>query len=158
MVLRLTLILAVATSAALASTITGLTITPSTISFSSSDPDLSANGSSSSTVRWTMGGNPFGGWSMTIRATSPTLTGCPSVPVSAIRVQCTSVSPQLVGNGSCGGAINLSTTGQTVASGTWQGLGIGATVATFSFVFTDAWRYPASSSCSIQLNYTITSD
>ncbi len=141
----------------LASTITGRTITPGTITFTSPDPDTTpVNGSSSATIQWGMTGNKNGNWTVTVQAPSSVMTGCPSVPISAIRFQCTSFNAETGGQGNCAsGSFPLSTASQTVASGNREGTG-GTNTATVVFTFTDAWKYPASTSCSIQLTYTIT--
>jgi hypothetical protein len=146
----------VATATFAATTITGPTVSPSTITFSSPNPDVTpANGSTAATIQWAMAGNAGGAWSAAVQATSSSLTGCPAVPVSAIKFQCTSLSLATNGAGTCSsGTFTLSTSPQTVASGSKQGKS-GNTVATVSFTFTDGWKYPASSSCSTQLTYTI---
>ena len=142
-----------------ATTVTGPTISPWTITFSSPNPDAGpVNGSSTATVQWSMHGNPTALWSLTVQATSSSMTGCGAVPVSAIQVQCTSLTSGATGaSGSCSsGSFALSTSPQTIASGAKQGNGnSGSTVATVAFTFTDAWKYPASSSCSLQLTYTV---
>jgi hypothetical protein len=147
---------ALASATLLASTITGPTISPSTITFSSRDPDVTpVNGSSSATVQWTMSGNKSGNWALAVQAASSTLSGCSAVPVGAVQFRCTAWSATK-GTGSCAsGTIPLSTTSQTVASGSQEG-DPGTHTVTVAFTFTDAWKYPASSSCSAQLTYTIT--
>jgi hypothetical protein len=138
-------------------TITNLTASPGTITFNSPDPDSTpANGSSSATVIWTMRGNRLGTWSVSVKAGAATLGNCPAVPVSAIKVQCLTLSPENAGVGACvTGSFALSTTGQTIATGTREGTA-GVTTMTLSFTFTDSWQYPASSSCSAQITYTVT--
>jgi hypothetical protein len=158
MSLRRTLLAVVLANAALpATTITGPTITPLTINFSSSDPDAApANGSSAASIHWTLNNsNKNGNWSLTVQSATPTLAGCPAVPVSAVQFQCTSVTRANGGDGNCAsGSLVLSTSPQTVASGGKEGT-TGATGVTLTFTFTDAWKYPASPSCSIQLTYTV---
>jgi hypothetical protein len=157
MVPRLAFMSTILVSAALAaSTITGLSIAPPTITFSSPNPDVTpVNGNRAATITWTMSGNGNGNWSLTVQAPSSTLAGCPSVPVGAVQFQCTSLKAETGGSGNCAsGSFPLSTTPQTVASGNKEG-NSGSTVATVSFTFTDAWKYPASSSCSVQVTYTI---
>jgi hypothetical protein len=142
-----------------ATTVTGPTITPSTITFSSPNPDATpTNGSSTATIQWNMQGNPTNLFTLTVQASSSSMTGCPAVPVSAIQVQCTSFTSGAQGaSGACNsGSFALSTSPQTIASGAKQGNGqSGGTTVIASFTFTDAWKYPASSSCSLQLTYTV---
>jgi hypothetical protein len=136
-----------------------VSVTPSTITFNSPDPDTTpVSGSTAGTVMWSMNGGNLG-WSMTVSAAAASFTGCPAVPLSAVQFSCGSVTPGGGGNpnGSCSaGTFTLSTTPQTIASGTKQGNGSSPFSATVTFTFTDAWKYPASSSCSIQLNYSVT--
>ena len=158
MVLRLTLCACLIASALLATTITGPTVSPATISFTSPDPDQTpVNGSSTATIQWTMSGNTLGSWSLTVQSVSSSLGSCPAVPASAVSFQCNSATPDTLGNASCSsGSFSLSTSPQTIASGTRQGAGVSPTTVTISFTFTDAWKYPASSSCSVQIIYTVT--
>ena len=138
-------------------TITNLTATPGTITFNSPDPDTTpATGSSSATVRWTMQGNRLGTWSVSVQAGAATLVNCPAVPVSAIKIQCLTLTPENAGAGACvAGTFALSTTGQTISNGTREGT-TGVTTMTVAFTFTDSWQYPASSACSAQITYTVT--
>ena len=138
-------------------TITNLTATPGTITFNSPDPDTTPpNGSSSATVQWTMRGNRLGTWSVSVKAGAATLVNCPAVPVTAIKVQCLTLTPENAGVGACvTGTFALSTIGQTIASGTREGAA-GVTTMTVAFTFTDSWQYPASSACSAQITYTVT--
>ena len=143
-----------------AAAVTGsVTVTPSTITFNSPDPDTTpVSGSTVGTVMWSMnGGNVL--WSMIVSAAAASFTSCPAVPLSAIQFSCSSVTPGGGGNpnGTCSaGTLTLSTTPQTVATGTRQGNGSAPFAATVAFTFTDAWKYPASPSCSIQINYSVT--
>ena len=140
-----------------------VTATPSTITFTSPDPDTTpTSGSSVSTVTWTMDGNNKT-WSVTAHATSASFTGCTAIPVSAVQFSCSGFTNLGGGtkNGGCvSGTFTLSTTPQTIASGTAQGNGSGTSSFTASFTFTDAWKYPASpgSTCSISINYDVTAN
>ncbi len=158
MLLRSTCVCAILVNATLFAdqgVITGPIISPSTITFSSPDPDVTpTNASSLATIQWTMSGKRNGAWSLSVKALSPSLNGCPAVPVSAIQFQCTSWSAS-DGTGSCPSrSAPLSTGSQIVASGGQEG-NPGMHTVTISFTFSDAWKYPASSSCSVQLIYTI---
>jgi len=160
MVLRRIVVAVIAANATFAATtITRLTISPSTITFSSSNPNVTPrNGNSTATIQWNMQGNATALFSLTVQAASSSMSGCAAVPVSAIEVQCTAFTTGANGaSGSCNsGRFALSTSPQTIASGAKQGNGqSGNTAATVSFTFTDAWKYPASSSCSLQLTYTV---
>jgi hypothetical protein len=158
MALGRTLISAVLTSAALLGSITGLRVTPSTITFTSPDPDITpVGGSATATVAWGMSGNNNGDWRLTVQSAAPSLSLCPTVPASAIVITCAGLSISGKGNptGSCAsGAFPLSTGPQIVASGARQGKS--DITAVVSFAFTDNWKYLPSSACSIDLIYTIT--
>jgi hypothetical protein len=151
-------VVAMACTTLLATSITGPVISPSAITFNSPNPDVTPTaGSSMANIQWMMSGNPSGNWSVTVQAASSSLANCPAIPVSAISAQCVSATASGTGNpdASCSGsAFSLSTTPQTIASGTRQG-NTGAINLAIAFTFTDAWKYPASSSCSIQITYTI---
>ena len=133
----------------------GVTATPSTITFSSPDPDFTpVNGNSTATISWSMNGL-LNSWSLTVNAASSSFHSCPSVPLSAIQFQCTSATAGLLGNATCAtGTRTLSTSPQTIASGTAQGSGLSPFSVVVSFTFTDAWNYPANSSCTLNLTYT----
>ena len=145
---------------AASTTITGPTIVPASIDFTASDPDAAPiGGSSVANVIWGMqGGLPSSDWALRIHSASPALLLCPDVPASAVTLRCTALT--LAGNGNpkgncAAGAITLSTTPQTVASGSRTG-GSSNLTATIAFTFNDSWRYPANPSCSLDLTYTIT--
>jgi hypothetical protein len=140
----------------LAFAITGTVMAvPSTITFTSPDPDVTpVNGNTTATISWSMNGI-LNTWTLSVNAAASSFTSCPLVPVSAVKVQCSSATPGLLGSANCaGGTLTLSTSPQTIASGT-QGLS-GTTTVTVMFTFTDAWKYPANSSCSLSLTYTAT--
>ncbi|MBI3210930.1 MAG: hypothetical protein HYZ37_18760 [Candidatus Solibacter usitatus] len=146
----------------LAPNITNTNISPATITFSSSNPDAVASGSSTATVQWRIRSSSLGQpWTLQISADTSTLTSCGTVPASAVRATCNSVS--ITGNnpgtGACGGAVALSTAPQTIASGA-QGSGAfnhNYTVIV-SFTFTDQWIYKGAiaPTCSLGTTYTIT--
>lgn len=139
-------------------TITGPTVTPSSVSISSPDPDSSTGGGTAS-VRWGMSGNVKGTWSVAVQAASSSLANCPAIPASAIKVQCTSFTAGSGVQGSCAsGSFTLSTSSQTIASGPGEGNGGAGSQSTInlSLSFTDDWKYTASSLCSVQLSYTVT--
>jgi hypothetical protein len=133
-----------------------VSVSPQTVTFRSTDPDATPV-AAASTVSWTVWLGS-GAWSLSVRANSPTLTNCPSVPVSAIRVRCVSVSVGGIpaGSGSCAQPFALSTTAQTVASGTQGRLVAGYNIS-LSYEFTDSWRYRGATAppCSLTLTHSI---
>jgi len=133
-----------------------LTVTPATIAFSATSPTTLpvVAGSSTATATWTSisSGN---NWSLTVQSGSPAFTNCSTVPVSAVTVTCSSASVVgLGGSATCAGAFPLSTTAQTVASGS-EGLVSLDYSVTIGFTLADNWKYIAETSpaCTIALTY-----
>jgi hypothetical protein len=132
-----------------------VTVSPSSISFTAADPDVTpSNGSTTGTISWRMNGF-FNPWTLTVAAAASSFSGCPAVPLNAVTVRCNSATPGAFGNANCAaGTFNLSTTPVTIASGTLQGIGLTPFTVTVAFTFTDNWKYPANSSCALNLIYT----
>lgn len=134
-----------------------LTVTPATISFSASNPAtapvVAAN--STATISWSVlsGGN---NWNVTVQASAPTFSNCPTVPVSAVKVSCASATiGSLGGSATCAAPFQLSTTPLQVAGGAEGVVAMNYTV-TLNFTLADSWKYIAqtSSACSLSLTYT----
>lgn len=142
----------------LGGSVTTFTYSPSTLSFTSSDPDVGA-ASPTATIYVYMGG-PISGkpWNLKVQASSSTLTNCASVPASAISAVCASFTSGGDGNapsGVCSGSFPLSTSYQTVASGLQGDGGADTFTINMTYQFTDAWKYPGATSpaCSLALSY-----
>jgi hypothetical protein len=132
-----------------------VTVTPGSVSFSATDPDLGAvTANPPTTVSWQNSGNKNRTWSLRVASLSSGFGNCPNLPVSAVTVQCTGVSVGGAATGACGPAIALSTTPQTVASGQESGPTVTYTV-TLNLSLTESWRYIAHTnpSCSLSLIY-----
>jgi hypothetical protein len=134
-----------------------LTVSPATISFSATNPGTLpvVAGSAAATASWTALGSG-NTWTLTVQAASPTFSNCSTVPISAVTVSCSSVSVVgLGGSGTCAGSFPLSTTPQTVASGS-EGLVSLTYSVTISFTLNDSWKYIAETSpaCTLSLTYT----
>jgi hypothetical protein len=142
--------------------ITSFTALPSTITFTSSDPDLGATGSAivTITVAKAMNNHP---WTLTVQASSSTLTNCTSVPVSAIRASCSGVVVSGTGGvsptGSCSAPFSLSTAPTQLAGGN-QGNQTETYTINVAYPFNDNWQYSGASSpaCSLTLSYTATAN
>ncbi len=139
-----------------AATLSTITATPATISFSATDPDLgSVAGSTTSTVTWSLtGGNKNQSWTLTVQAGGASFTGCATAPAAAVTVTCASASVSGGnGTGSCNGPFTLSTSPQQVAGG-FEGQNYTVTI---NFTLTDRWRYIAATtpSCTLTLTYTV---
>ena len=130
---------------------------PSTISFTATDPDLgNFAGSSPATVSWTTnGGNILRTWTLSVAASTANFASCSTVPASAVRVSCSSVSGGT--NGLCGSAFQLSTTSRQIASGLEATAGGSPYSVIITFTLADSWRFVAEQSppCTLSLSYTI---
>lgn len=137
-----------------------LTVSPATISFSATNPGTLpvVSGSSAATASWHIyaTGNT---WDLKVQAPSPAFANCPTVPVSAVTVSCSSatVGGATGSSAACAAPFPLSTTAQTVASGS-EGTGAWNYSATITFTLADSWQHIAETSpaCTISLTYTAT--
>ena len=137
--------------------ISSVTATPGTISFQANNPDSGVvSGSTTATVGWTVTlGSRLLNWTISVQASSLAFTGCPTVPVSAVRAICTSAGVSGGGGtGTCSGPVTLSTLAQQVASGS-EGDLIQSYLVILNYTLAESWRYVASSSCTLTLTYTI---
>jgi|SRR5208282_2356413 len=145
-----------------ATSVTTMTATPATINFSATDPDLgSVTGSSAATVTISLKGQSIANnWTLGIKAGAATFTGCATVPASAVTATCSSVvvsgTTGIAGTGACGGAVGLSTTSTTVASGK-EGSAKDTYTVTINFTLTDSWQYIAATAptCPLTLTYSL---
>jgi hypothetical protein len=137
-------------------TLSAISASPSTISFTATDPDLGlVAGSPGATVSWmTSGGNKNNTWTLAVQASAGTFNGCSTVPTAAVTATCTGVSGGK--NGTCiPGGVPLSTGAQPVASGK-EATGAGkAYSVTLNFTLADSWSHIANSSCTLTLTYTV---
>lgn len=138
-------------------TISGFTVSPPTVSFSATDPDLGSAGGSTATVTWTISnGKKQNTWSLYARATGPSFTGCATVPLSAVTVTCATATAS-AGTAACAAPFTLSTVQQTVASGTEPQNVNGTFTVTIDFSLADSWTYIAALAppCTLTLDYTV---
>lgn len=132
-------------------------VTPASISFNATNPDsvpvVAGNASASVTWQALSGGN---NWNLKVQASSPSFANCPAVPVSAVRVSCSSASVgSLGGSAACSGSFPLSTAAQQVAGGA-EGVVAYNYSVTITFTLADSWKYIAETNpaCSLTLTYT----
>ncbi len=139
-------------------TVSLLSASPGTIQFSATNPILgSVSGSSPATVTWSSaGGNSQNTWTLTVQAGSSAFSGCPTVPVSAVTVSCSSAGVSGGGGtGACSGSFSLSTSPQTVAGGK-EGADNQSYQVSILYTLAESWRYIASvSQCNLTLTYTV---
>jgi hypothetical protein len=144
--------------------INALTASPSSISFSSTDPDLGAvSGSAAASVTFgLLLGTATNTWTVSVSAATSTFTGgtCTTIPASAITVTCASVAVNnyggTAGTGACAASSTLSTTGKTAASG-GEGNFYDTFTITLNLTLTDSWAYIAATTttCPLSITYSL---
>lgn len=129
--------------------VSGGSVTPATVTFTSSNPDLSVAGSVATTVRFTTTANPS--FHIYAKANTAKFTGCNTPPAGAVTVTCSGPSANLI----CAGASALTNSG----NGTVVATGIGNGTNTFSatYIFQDAWNYQVGTACRLRVHYIYTS-
>lgn len=140
----------------MATSMSAVTASPATISFTATDPDLSPfAGNSAATISWTTSGGSTGStWNLAVSAAAASFTNCATVPRSAVLVTCGGITGG--SSGACGGPLTLSGVPQQIASGK-EASGAGKPYSvTLNFSLTDSWSYIAGSSCTLSLTYTVT--
>ena len=137
-----------------------LTVTPATINFvTSNNPTATpvVAGSAPASVTWNaLSIFDNNNWTLTVQSASPNFANCPSVPISAVTVTCSSATLGGVGgSATCSGSFPLSTTPQTVAGGVVGTLYSYNYSVTINFTLADSWKYIAETNpqCSLSLNY-----
>jgi hypothetical protein len=150
---RLTMIAAAALAFGLLqlnATVSNGTVTPSSVTFTANNPDLSVTGApATTTVAFKVTANPAA-FTVHVLALTPNFTGCNTPPASAVTVSCSSASGV-----TCAGATALSSSGNgtTIATGSGSH-GNASFVLTYNFQ--DSWKYQQGASCPIstQIIYT----
>jgi hypothetical protein len=138
-------------------TLGSLSANPGTISFQANNPDLGVvSGSSPGNLTWMLlGGSPLQNWTLSVQAGSSTFVGCATIPISAVRVNCSSATVSGGGGtGGCSGSFPLSTTSQQVAGGN-EGDGTNSYSVLMNFTLDESWRYKANSTCTLNLTYSV---
>jgi len=146
-----------ATVRPLASAITATSTTPTTISFTLSDPDAAA-ATGTGTVHWTItGGSAARTWNVAVSVAPSSFIGCTEVPVTAATAQCTTVTGGTAGvcNSS---AVTLGATATQVASGT-EATGTALYSVGLTYSISDAWKYKGhTTACTLTVTYKITAN
>lgn len=138
-------------------TIGTLSASPGTISFQASNPDLGiVSGSSPGSLTWmVLTGSRLQNWAVSVQAGSSSFVGCPTIPISAVRVNCSSATVSGGGGtGGCNGSFPLSTTPQQVAGGT-EGDGSNSYSVMMNFTLDESWHYKANSTCTLSITYSV---
>jgi hypothetical protein len=138
-------------------TLGSLSATPGTLSFQASNPDAAmVAGSSPGSLTWRLlSGSHLQNWTLSVQAGSSSFAGCPTIPVSAVQVSCSTAHVSGGGGtGACGGSFPLSTTLQQSAGGL-EGDGTNSYSISMNFTLAESWRYIANPSCTISITYTV---
>ena len=132
-----------------------LSIFPASVSFTAGDPDSPfVAGSSTTTVSWTVAGTLLQTWNLTLSSAATSFTNCPTVPITAVTVTCSSASADgILSSANCGAASPLSNSPTTVASGR-NGFLTSNYSVTLTYTLTDQWKYIARTSPQCTLNIT----
>ena len=137
--------------------VVSVSATPSTISFQATNPDQGiVAGSSPGSLTWTvLGGTHLQNWTLSVQAASSSFAGCPTIPVSAVQVNCgTAGVSGGGGTGACSGSFPLSTTATQIAGGA-QGDLINSYTVSVNFTLAESWRYKANPACTLTLTYSV---
>ena len=149
---------AVSLPVAAAATVSSLAVSPATISFAATDPDVtpSVAGNSLATVTWSLSNGSNVNWTLSVQAGAGSFTGCSTVPTSAVTVACSSATASKGQAPICSASFPLSTSSQQVAGGKeLSGPGSATYTIVISYSLADSWKYVASSSCPLNLTYTL---
>jgi hypothetical protein len=131
--------------------------TPATVSFQAVNPDSGqVSGSLPGSLSWmVLSGSHLQNWTLSVQAGSSTFVGCPTIPISAVHVNCSSASVSGgSGTGACSGSFPLSAASQQVAAGA-EGDGTKSYSVSINFTLAESWRYVANSGCTITLTYSV---
>ena len=140
------------------STVGLISVSPGTITFTASNPDAgSVAGSAPATINWLVSaGSHLQSWSISLQAATSTFANCPTIPISAVQVRCSTASVSGGGgSGTCGGSFPLSTTLQQSAAGA-QGDNSNSYTVLLNFTLAENWRYAVNSSCTLTITYSVT--
>lgn len=135
-------------------------VTPSTITFTSPDPDTPAQSSVSATVSFTTrGGATSNTWNVQVKSDGTTFNNCTSsIPPTAVSAICSSATTLGPATAACLAPVTLSTNYQTIASGT-EGPGNKNYSVVVTFIFTDSWGYvPSNTACRLAIRYRMTAN
>jgi hypothetical protein len=127
-------------------------VTPGTVTFTSSNPGGGAvAGSSTATVTFKTVGNPAG-FRIWAQALSSGFTGCNSPAASKVTVACQTATAGVT----CAGASALSSSAPPSATLVASGSGNHTSTVTVGYTFQDAWNYQAGSACTLSVQYLYT--
>jgi hypothetical protein len=138
-------------------TLGSVSATPGAVSFQATNPDAgTVSGSSQGSLTWmVLSGSHLQNWTLSVQAGSTAFVSCPTIPVSAVKVNCsTAMVSGGGGTGACSGSLPLSTSLQQIAAGA-EGDGTNSYSVSINFTLAESWRYVPDSSCAITLTYSV---
>lgn len=130
-------------------TVSNFSVTPASVTFTSSNPDGSVNGSVTTQVQFRTSANPAH-FTVYAQAAAATFSGCNNPPAGSIRAAC---SAPIGVTCSASSALTNSGNGTVVATGNGN-----HNPAQFSvtYTFTDGWNFQVGASCSLTVQYVYT--
>jgi len=123
-------------------------VTPNTITFTSSTPD-GTQVNTSTAVSFTVTGNPAS-FHVYAKAGATNFSGCNTPPASSVTVACGTASGV-----TCAASAPLSNTGNGTTVATGKGNHSPASFKA-TYTFQDAWNYSVGSSCQLTVSYIYT--
>ena len=144
-------------SAVVPMAVSNYSVTPATVTFTSSNPSTSAAGSATTTVRFRTSGlvAPNNTWRLWIQASAASFTGCNAPPAGGVTVTCASVS---TGMACVASGATLSPSAPPAATEVASGTGNhNPNTVTVTYTFQDGWNYQVGTGCSLGVSYIYTS-
>ena len=135
------------------------TATPGSVTFQAADPDAGfALNSTVTVVQWRItNGKDKDGWVLLASANAATFDGCPTIPVEAVTVTCTSATALgSAATGTCAAPVKLAHSPVQIAGGQ-QGDKDHQYIVTLTMRLEDKWSYiaTAGATCGISLTYSL---
>jgi hypothetical protein len=139
--------------------VTGLTATPSTITFTGNNPGGTVTGNQTATVAFSITSSTHNNWTLSVGTGATSFTGCTYIPVSAVTVSCSTATATPAGSGagaSCSASGSLPSTIPGLAVATGKEPNDGSTKnynIVVSYQLADSWKY-IPNTCPLTITYT----
>jgi hypothetical protein len=130
-------------------TVSNSSVTPASVTFTSSNPDGSVNGSATTTVQFRTTNSPAH-FTVYAQASAASFSGCNNPPAGSIAAACSAPTGVTC---AAAGALTNSGNGTVVATGNGN-----HNPARFNvtYTFTDGWNFQVGASCSLTVQYVYT--
>ena len=129
--------------------VSNFSVTPASVTFTSSNPDGSVNGSATTTVQFKTTGNPAH-FTVYVQASAATFSGCNNPPAGSIVAACSAPTGVTC---SASSALTSSGNGTVVATGNGN---VNPARFSVTYTFTDGWNFQVGASCSLTVQYVYT--